>query len=50
MQKHVFFSSEEAADVFKKKGCNNVSAIPLGLDPDFKQLKREFDKDVIHFY
>ena len=49
MQKHVFFSSEEAADVFKKKGCNNVSAIPLGLDPDFKQLKREFDKDVIHF-
>ena len=49
MQKHVFFSSTEAANVFKEKGCTNVSAIPLGLDPDFKQKTKEFDEDVTHF-
>ena len=49
MQKHVFFSSTEAADAFKKKGCTNVSAVPLGFDPDFKEIPKEFDKEVIHF-
>ena len=49
MQKHVFFSSTEAANVFKEKGCTNVSAVPLGFDPDFKEIPKEFDKEVIHF-
>ena len=49
MQKHVFFSSAEAAQAFKDKGCSNVSSIPLGFDPDFKEVERDFDKDVIHF-
>ena len=49
MQKHVFFSSEEAANAFKEKGCTNVSAIPLGFDPDFKEIPKDFDKEVIHF-
>ena len=49
MQKHVFFSSSEAAQAFKDKGCNNVSSIPLGFDPDFKEVERDFDKDIIHF-
>jgi hypothetical protein len=35
-QNHTFFSSNYAADAFKKNGVENVSAIPLGLDPDFK--------------
>jgi len=49
MQKHVFFSSTEAANAFKQKGCTNVSAIPLGFDPDFKEIPKEFDKQIIHF-
>lgn len=49
MQKHVFFSSTEAANVSKEKGCTNVSAVPLGLDPDFKKIPKEFDKEIIHF-
>ena len=36
LQKHVFFSSSEAAQAFKDKGCDNVSYVPLGFDPDFK--------------
>ena len=49
MQKHVFFSSSEAAQIFKDKGCSNVSSIPLGFDPDFEQTERQFDKSIVHF-
>tara|TARA_R100000231_G_scaffold7777_3_gene10688 strand:+ start:3217 stop:4314 length:1098 start_codon:yes stop_codon:yes gene_type:complete len=49
LQKHVFFSSSEAAEIFKSKGCTNVSYIPLGFDPDFEETEKEYLKDVIHF-
>jgi len=49
-QKHVFFSSSESAEVFKNKGCKNVSFVPLGFDEDFSVLKKEYlGSDVIHF-
>jgi len=49
LQKHVFFSCSEAAEIFKSKGCKNVSYIPLGFDPDFHETKKEYLKDTIHF-
>ena len=49
MQKHVFFSSSEAAEIFKSKGCDNVSSIPLGFDNDFGEFPKSFDKEIIHF-
>jgi hypothetical protein len=49
LQKHVFFSSSEAADLFKEKGCKNVSYVPLGFDPDFRETNKEYLSDVIHF-
>ena len=49
-QEHVFFSSSESAEIFSKKGCKNVSYVPLGFDPDFHVTNKEYlDKDVIHF-
>lgn len=49
-QKHVFFSSSEAANIFKEKGCDNVSYVPLGFDQDFyKTNKKYLEDDVIHF-
>tara|TARA_R100000742_G_C4278006_1_gene100399 strand:+ start:748 stop:1836 length:1089 start_codon:yes stop_codon:yes gene_type:complete len=49
VQKHVFFSCSEAAESFKSKGCNNVSYVPLGFDPDFEETNKEYLEDVIHF-
>ena len=50
LQKHVFFSSSEAADLFKEAGCENVSYVPLGFDPDFYETDKEYlDKGVTHF-
>lgn len=49
-QKHVFFSSKEAADIFSANGCDNVSHVPLGFDEDFyKTEKKYLGDDVIHF-
>jgi len=49
-QDHVFFSCSEAAETFKKKGCDNVSYVPLGFDEDFGQTRKEYlGDDVIHF-
>jgi hypothetical protein len=50
LQKHVFFSSSEAAEIFKNKGCENVSHVPLGFDLDFYETEKEYlGKDIIHF-
>ena len=49
LQKHVFFSSSEAAQNFKNAGCDNVSYVPLGFDPDFYETDKEYLKDKIHF-
>ena len=38
-------SPSNIRNVFKEKGCTNVSAIPLGLDPDFKEKTKEFNTD-----
>jgi hypothetical protein len=49
-QKHVFFSSSEAANIFKNHGCENVSFLPLGFDEDFCETSKEYlGKDVVHF-
>jgi hypothetical protein len=49
LQKHVFFSSSEASQAFKDKGCNNVSHVPLGFDQDFQETEKEYLKDTVHF-
>ena len=49
IQKHVFFSCSEAAEVFKKAGCENVSYVPLGFDPDFHITDKKYLEDKIHF-
>ena len=49
-QEHVFFSSSESRDHFLKKGCNNVSFVPIGFDEDFcKTNKKYLGDDVVHF-
>tara|TARA_R110002020_G_scaffold92416_7_gene223780 strand:- start:6671 stop:7765 length:1095 start_codon:yes stop_codon:yes gene_type:complete len=49
-QEHVFFSSSEAAEIFKSKGCQNVSHIPLGFDTDFFATNKSYlSKEVVHF-
>jgi hypothetical protein len=49
-QEHVFFSSTESCEHFKKAGCENVSFVPIGFDNDFfKTNKPYLGKDVIHF-
>ena len=50
-QKHTFFSSSMAANLFKESGLDNVSYVPLGFDPDFGKLEnsRKLDDDIIHF-
>ena len=49
LQKHTFFSSSESAELFKEKGCENVSYIPLGFDPDFHETNKNHLENVIHF-
>jgi hypothetical protein len=48
-QKHVFFSSSFAAEIFRNRGCNNVSYVPLGFDEDFGITGKRFPEEVIHF-
>ena len=49
-QEHVFFSSSEATETFRSKGCENVSYVPLGFDQDFFVTNKDYlSKDVIHF-
>lgn len=49
LQKHVFFSCSESAEIFKQNGCENVSYIPLGFDKDFHETDKEYLEDTIHF-
>jgi hypothetical protein len=49
-QNHVFFSCSEAAEIFKSKGCDNVSYVPLGFDQDFHKTNKEYlGDDIVHF-
>lgn len=49
-QEHVFFSSSESCDHFKRKGCDNVSFVPIGFDTDFcKTNKKYLGEKVVHF-
>ncbi len=49
-QNHVFFSCSEAMEIFREKGCDNVSYVPLGFDNDFHSTgKKYLDDDIIHF-
>jgi hypothetical protein len=47
-QKHVFFSSSHGAKCFKDAGCNNVSFVPVGFDPDF-QVTNQGQAGILHF-
>jgi len=49
LQDHVFFSSKYSEDVFKSVGCDNVSSVPVGFDPDFHKTGKTYLKDKIHF-
>ncbi|MBD35873.1 MAG: hypothetical protein CL512_03815 [Actinobacteria bacterium] len=49
LQDKVIFSSSEARDAFKSKGCTNVESVGLGFDPDFKKLNKTYLEDKIHF-
>ena len=49
-QEHVFFSCSEAVEAFKKKGCDNISFVPLGFDTDFSETNKAYLKEgTIHF-
>lgn len=49
-QNHVFFSSSESAEYFKQSGLRNVSYVPVGFDPDFHKVEKEYlGPDIIHF-
>lgn len=48
-QEHVFFSSSAAANIFKERGCENVSFVPLGFDKDFNMVPENKVNGVIHF-
>ena len=46
----VLFSNQEAVDIFKNKGCDNVGYIPLGFDSEnFKKVNREVEEDKVIF-
>lgn len=49
LQDHVFFSSDFAAQSFKFGGCDNVSSVPIGFDPDFHETKKTYLKGKVHF-
>ena len=49
LQDHVFFSSKYSADKFKSVGCDNVSSVHVGFDPDFHKTGKTYLKDKIHF-
>ena len=49
IQDKVFFSSNYAADSFRNIGCNNVSSIPIGFDPDFHKTNKKYLEGKIHF-
>ena len=48
-QDRTFFSSTYATKAFKNRGCENVSFVPLGFDPDFFRTEKTYLKDVVHF-
>lgn len=46
----VLFSNQEAVEVFKSEGCDNVGYIPLGFDStNFKKITRDTEEDKIIF-
>ncbi len=49
LQEEVFFSSQYSTKAFETIGCTNVSAIPMGFDPDFYVTNKTYLKDKVHF-
>jgi len=49
VQDHVFFSSNDARDHFKRVGVTNSSFIPLGLDEEFKPTGKNYLEGTTHF-
>lgn len=48
-QNHTYFSSSEAAEVFRKAGCPNVSHVPLGFDEEFSIIDTPKVEEVTNF-
>jgi len=50
-QDHTFLTTPAAVDAFKAVGCENVSYIPVGFDPDFatNPNNKKTVEDKIHF-
>ena len=49
IQDSVMFSSKYSSQSFKSVGCNNVSSIPIGFDPDFHKTGKKYLEGKIHF-
>jgi hypothetical protein len=51
LQDHTFFTTPSAVKAFQQIGCENVSYVPLGFDPDFAvhQKAQKSVEDKIHF-
>ena len=49
LQDHVFFSSSYAEGKFRSVGCENISSVHVGFDPDFHKTGKTYLKDKIHF-
>ena len=49
LQNKVIFSSSEAKNFFRSKGCSNTESVGLGFDPDFKKVNKTYLEDKIHF-
>lgn len=45
----VIFSSSYAEKAFKSIGCENVTSVPIGFDPDFFKTDKEYLTDKVHF-
>lgn len=48
-QNKTFFSSTYSKNLFADAGCDNVSFIPLGFDPDFSKTNKKYLEGVVHF-
>jgi hypothetical protein len=49
LQDKIYFSSNHAADKFKKHGVN-AEVLPVGFDEDFHKTEKEYlDPEVVHF-
>tara|TARA_X000001036_G_scaffold440137_1_gene494850 strand:+ start:7893 stop:8984 length:1092 start_codon:yes stop_codon:yes gene_type:complete len=49
IQDSVMFSSQYSAKAFRSIGCENVSSVSVGFDPDFHQTGKTYLEGKVHF-